>query len=131
VTCVFDTHALIWAATGNPRLSASAAATLANITRDEVLAADVSLTEAARLIAAGRFAVRGHPVLWLRSLASRTRIIPVSPEIAWLAATLRWTHRDPSDRQIVATALLHAAPLITADQRIARAAADWGLTVIW
>jgi len=131
VTCVFDTHALIWAVTGDSRLSDRAAAAVATVARREALVADVSLTEAARLIALGRLAVQGNPLLWLRTLASRAQIVPVSPEIAWLAATLRWAHRDPSDRQIVATALLHAAPLVTADQGIARAASDLGLTVVW
>ena len=129
--CVFDTHALIWAVTGDSRFSARAAAAVTKVTRSEALAADVSLTETSRLIATGRLPVSGNPLLWLRNFASHAQIIPVSAEIAWLAATLPWSHRDPGDRQIVATALLHAAPLLTADRGITRAAADLGLTVIW
>jgi PIN domain nuclease of toxin-antitoxin system len=131
VTYVFDTHTLIWAVTGDPRLSSRAAAALRDVTRRETLAADVSLSEAARLIAAGRLTVQGNPLVWLRAFASRAQIVPLSPEIAWLAASLRWTHRDPSDRQIVATALLEGSPLVTVDRDITRAAADLGLTVIW
>ena len=35
-----------------------------------------------------------------------------------LSAELDWSHRDPADRVIVATAMLLACPLITPDQEI-------------
>ena len=39
----------------------------------------------------------------------------VTPEIAHLAGVLDWTHRDPFDRLIAATALVNGWVLISAD----------------
>jgi len=75
--------------------------------------------------------VDGEPGAWLAGLCAHATIIPVDPNTAWLAASLPWTHKDPSDRQIVATSLWHGAPLLTADRIIARDAKTLGLTVIW
>lgn len=45
-------------------------------------------------------------------------IIPVDEQI-WLAnVNLNWSHRDPADRTIVATAMLNSFPLITPDHLI-------------
>ena len=44
-------------------------------------------------------------------------------EVVARAITLRWT-RDPFDRVLVATALLHGAPFVTRDERIAEHYAD-------
>jgi PIN domain nuclease of toxin-antitoxin system len=68
--------------------------------------------------------------LWIeQSLsAERVRVLPVTPEIAIGAARLLWDHRDPFDRIIVATALIHRAPLVTRDDRIRRFG---GVPTIW
>ena len=131
MSCVLDTHALIWAFTGDSSLSPAAGRALANARRGEVLVSDVTLSEAARLIFAGRLLVQGDPGAWLASLAAYATIVPVVAETAWRAAGLRWTHRDPSDRQIVATALWHGAALLTADRVITQAAQALGLMVVW
>jgi PIN domain nuclease of toxin-antitoxin system len=44
------------------------------------------------------------------------QVVDVIPEIWLLAADLDWTHRDPADRIIAATALLHGVPVLTKDQ---------------
>ena len=48
----------------------------------------------------------------------RTELLPLLPRIALGAVKLSWTHADPADRIIVATARSHEAPLATADERI-------------
>jgi PIN domain nuclease of toxin-antitoxin system len=129
--CVVDTHVLIWTYAGNASLSPAAAGILANSRRSEVLASDMTLTETARLIVQRRIFVDGEPGAWLAGLGTHATIVPVDANTAWLAARLPWAHKDPSDRQIVATALWHGLPLVTADRVIARDAKMLGLTVIW
>jgi predicted nucleic acid-binding protein len=43
------------------------------------------------------------------------RVYEVTTRIAFQANRLPWHHRDPADRFIIATALLHRLPIITAD----------------
>jgi PIN domain nuclease of toxin-antitoxin system len=44
-------------------------------------------------------------------------VLAITPDIAATAAALP-IHGDPADRLIVATAIVHRAPLVTKDQRI-------------
>ena len=54
--------------------------------------------------------------------------IPVSSAIAMKSASLPFLHKDPCDRIIIATALEHRMPIITADQIIPQYP---GIKVIW
>ena len=48
----------------------------------------------------------------------RVDILPVDV-LTWIKnIELDWDHRDPADRTIVATASLHACPLVTSDSAI-------------
>jgi PIN domain nuclease of toxin-antitoxin system len=61
----------------------------------------------------------------------RTAIVQLLPvtTATWLRSLeLRWDHRDPADRVIVATAVLQGVPLVTADDAIHRFS---GVTCIW
>jgi PIN domain nuclease of toxin-antitoxin system len=51
---------------------------------------------------------------------ARVRALQLTPQIATRAAQLAWDHNDPLDRIIVATAMVHRAPLVTKDDRIRR-----------
>lgn len=51
-----------------------------------------------------------------------------TPTIAWRTVNLEWTHKDPADRLICATALEHHLTLITHDKEIT----CWvGVPVVW
>ncbi len=54
--------------------------------------------------------------------------IPVSSTVAMKSASLPFLHKDPCDRIIIATALEHRMPIITADQIIPQYS---GIKVIW
>ena len=55
------------------------------------------------------------------------QIIPIDENI-WLdSVKLKWEHRDPADRVIVAIAEQYQASVITADKKIA----DFYSSVIW
>ena len=45
-------------------------------------------------------------------------MLPITAQIAVLAQSDMFSHGDPADRLIAATALLHRAPLITSDVRL-------------
>lgn len=54
--------------------------------------------------------------------------IPVNSAVAMRSASLPFIHKDPCDRIIIATALEHRMPIITADQMIPQ---YHGIKVIW
>lgn len=75
--------------------------------------------EVGRLLKRGR--VEGPPNVrdWrIRLLAMGVREIPLTSEIAILAADLEELRGDPLDRVIVATALVEEAILLTADRPV-------------
>ena len=60
--------------------------------------------------------------------ARSIQLLPITPKIAVLAQSDEFRHRDPADRIIAATAIVHGARLVTADARLRRVKA---LRVIW
>jgi PIN domain nuclease of toxin-antitoxin system len=84
--------------------------------------------EIARLGRAGEVDLKPDPAEWLEDLPRRYTILPLTPAIAWRTVNLAWSHRDPADRIICATALEHGLTLITQDCEITR----WGgVPVLW
>lgn len=118
---VLDTHALIYDALTPARLSARArkAIALAYPGR-EIACCDISLWEIAMLIARKRL----DPVMDARQFlhdliaARHVRVLPITAEIAVLSQSDMFSHGDPADRLIAATARLHRAPLITSDAKL-------------
>lgn len=120
---VLDTHALIYDALTPARLSARARKAIAlAFTEREIACSDISLWEIAMLIAHKRL----DPVMDARQFlddliaARHVRVLPISAQIAVLSQSDMFSHGDPADRLIAATALLHRAPLITSDARLHR-----------
>lgn len=90
---------------------------------DHVGIAAISCWEIAQLTARGRLRLDAPIDDWwddVMKLASTT-LIPLTIEIAIMAARLPDPIRDPADRLIVATAIHHGVPLVTKDERIRRA----------
>ena len=115
---VLDTHAWIWWATADTRLSKRA--------RTEIERADVrgvspvSCYEVARLAARGRVKFDRDAATWIRQALAQPRVIvlDITPEICTAAALLTDFHGDPIDRVLAATAIEHDAPIATKDTRI-------------
>ncbi|MBH8553048.1 type II toxin-antitoxin system VapC family toxin [Nostocaceae cyanobacterium CENA357] len=55
------------------------------------------------------------------------RIVPIDEEIWLESVKLKWEHRDPVDRVVVAVAKINKASIITADRKIA----NFYSLVIW
>ena len=118
---VLDTHALIYDALTPTRLSARARKAIdAAFSEGEITCSDISLWEIAMLIARKRLDPAMDARQFIDDLVSarQVRVLPITAEIAVLSRTDMFSHGDPADRLIAATALLHQAQLITSDAQL-------------
>ncbi|MBN2809456.1 MAG: type II toxin-antitoxin system VapC family toxin, partial [Deltaproteobacteria bacterium] len=91
---------------------------------------DISFWEISMLMHSGRLRDDVCPVQYMNdlSLVLSLTVLPITPEIASLSQQNFFTHKDPADRLIAATAIWHKAPLLSADRKLK----DIGqLTTIW
>jgi PIN domain nuclease of toxin-antitoxin system len=116
---LLDTHAAIWFTTDSGLGKRSQAIADDSLAHDRLAISAISFWEVSMLVAKRR----------LRSLDSATELrklvldsgineVPLTGDIAIVAGSLEGLHGDPADRLIVATAIVHDATLVTADQRL-------------
>ena len=120
---ILDTDALLWMSQGDLRLGSDTRTAVDAATRDGSLRfAAISMLEVARLHWDGGIELPTVPEAWHRELlAAGVREIPVTSEIALLAASLESLHgfhADPADQLVTATAMVAKRPLVTSDRRI-------------
>lgn len=115
---LLDTHAFLWAATDEDRLSNKAARAISTTPYEQLAIADVTLQEVGLLLHAGRISFSGSPAAILGRLLHYVIVLPITLDIAILAPTLALPHGDQFDRIITATAKAHRLPLITKDANI-------------
>lgn len=115
---MLDTSALLFWTTEPSRLSRSAAHAI-HMT-SALIVSSISIWEI------GLKVVRGHLTIStsLRDYTQRLKAVGVDirsvDEECWLRnLELKWSHRDPADRTIVALAVLLDAPLVSSDATIA------------
>jgi PIN domain nuclease of toxin-antitoxin system len=116
---LLDTHAWIYAATRPDRLSAAARSALSTAGA-EVLLSPISVWEATLLAERGRVRVDDAPAAWVRDLLRLTpaTMAPLTHEVALRSREIAYDGADPADRFLAATALVHDAVLVTADERL-------------
>lgn len=118
---LLDTHAWVWWAHGDDRLSRTQAAAIAEAESDEIGVSIISCWEVAKLVECGRLSLDIEIGTWLSQALSYpgVSLLPLTPDIVVESTRLPGEfHRDPADQLIVATArLLHAA-LVTSDEKI-------------
>ncbi|MDP1722315.1 MAG: type II toxin-antitoxin system VapC family toxin [Candidatus Gottesmanbacteria bacterium] len=121
---LLDTHALVWWANETALLSSrSRLAIDGEIKNGAVASSAMSAWEICLLVKAGRVTLATDIETWLRDLEILPyfRFIPVDVHIAKSAVFLpNWSHKDPADRIIVATALRLGVPIVTKDEKIRR-----------
>ena len=118
---VLDTHVLIYDALTPTRLSARARKAIdAAFSAGEIACSDISLWEIAMLVARKRL----DPALDARQFiddlvcARQVRVLAITAEIAVLSQSDMFSHGDPADRLIAATALFNQAQLVTSDAQL-------------
>jgi PIN domain nuclease of toxin-antitoxin system len=117
---LLDTHAALWFATDS-KLLGKRSRRMADqaLEANELAVSAVSFWEIALLVAKHRLravdsAVESRNLMLGAGIAE----LPLTGEIAILAAELETMHSDPADRFITATAIAHKATLMTADERL-------------
>jgi PIN domain nuclease of toxin-antitoxin system len=117
---LLDTCALIWWTLDPGKLSEAAARACNDIAKTGGIISSISLWEIGIKIKKGTIDLG----ISLEEFVSRLKrleslaIIPVDEDI-WLEnIALDWSHKDPADRTIVATARLEDVPIITKDEII-------------
>lgn len=119
---LLDTCVMVFDALAPEQLSKRALAELDKGRESSDLACSgISLWEIAMLISKGRIKTAIPPRDFLADIiaANRLQVLPINPEIAFHASFHSdFTHGDPADRIIAATALHHKARLLTCDTRL-------------
>ena len=117
---LLDTHVWIWSQESPEQLGPDARSTVADES-NALCISTVSSLEIARLVWGDRLTLAGRLEAWisesLNALLAET--VPLTHEIAVAAYNLPGEfHRDPADRMLVATAIVHDLTVMTADERI-------------
>jgi PIN domain nuclease of toxin-antitoxin system len=116
---LLDTHALLWLTAENPRLGRrSRQLALTALSEGRLFVSVISFWEIAWLIARGRLDFDADAQrLRTDVLSTGIQELALAGPAALAAATLD-LHPDPADRFIAATAVVHDAALVTADERL-------------
>jgi PIN domain nuclease of toxin-antitoxin system len=118
---VLDTHAAIWFAIDKGLGRQSQTIADRAWAEDRLAVSAFTFWEMAMLIAKGRLrTLRSAGEQRARLLTAGLHELHVTGDVAILAAELENFHGDPADRIIAATAIAHAATLVTADANLLR-----------
>ena len=125
---LLDTHALLWAADDDRRLSDAAGAIIAD-GGQELLFSAVSALEIVMKHTAGRLELPDDARTWIRTRVAAFGLIelPVTTDHAAEAGVLPLLHRDPWDRLLVAQARVEGVPILTANPQLHR----YEVATIW
>jgi PIN domain nuclease of toxin-antitoxin system len=120
---ICDTNILLFWADEPSRLSVPARTAVdLGINSGSLACSDISLWEIAMLYSRGRVnnraGVTSRAYLQDILIGMSMVVMPITAEIAELSQSTLFTHGDPADRLIGATALAHRSSLITADEKL-------------
>lgn len=115
---LLDTHVILWLATNPDRIPAEVRTELEQA--EEIFVSAVSWYELSQKARWGRLpSAAGLLARWeyfVNELMAQE--LPLSSEEAIRAGDLRWEHRDPFDRMLVAQAQLNGLCLVTRDETL-------------
>ena len=117
---LLDTCALIWLGMGGGGLSEDARKRIS--VASALHYSSISAWEIARLQGEGKVVIPNTPDGFLSDLANQygLSVIPPTDDIMIRAAQLPLHHRDPADRIIIATSLVHDLMIVTGDEKFAQ-----------
>lgn len=122
---LLDTHVFLWWIQGSKELPLKYRRLLHrdDLVEQPLLVSDISLWEIALLVQEKRIRLNRPLRDWLEDATSPPLVerVHISPAVVHQMILLPESfHKDPADRIIVASALVHGARLLTCDQRIIR-----------
>jgi PIN domain nuclease of toxin-antitoxin system len=117
---LLDTQVVAWLALQPGLLSAAAVdAIRAARAQDGVAISDKTLWELAMMVSKRRIDVQGPMIDFLRAAEDEALVLPIDSAVAERSMTFSPNFpKDPADRIIAATALVHGLTLVTADEAI-------------
>lgn len=115
VAVLLDTHALAWSLARDAKLSLRARRAIS--AADAVGVSPISIYEIGQKVRLGKWPAMVRFSQDMPEMLEKQGavIAPFTEDIALLAGLLDWTHRDPFDRMLAATALEFGMDLISAD----------------
>ena len=129
---VVDTHVIIWDALKPEMLSKKAKKNIAHANEnDGIMFCEISLWEIALLVKKERISIDISFQNFIKLIFSSNKyqFQGITPDIAELSTQLpEEVNKDPADRIIAATSLIHHIPLITKDSNLLKANS---ITTIW
>jgi len=115
---LLDTHVLLWLLGSPDRVPAGVLDHLADPAH-ELRASSISALEIATKERLGKLRPSGLVEAWSARLSDiGAAEVPVSGAHAALAGSMRWAHRDPFDRVLVAQATIEAMVFVTVDNAL-------------
>ena len=117
---ILDTCAVIWAVSEPEKLSDNGKRSLTH-PEAEVFVSVITCAEIACAVERGRIEIDRHWKSWFRTYTELNgwQIVPIDLEVMEEAYSLpEYSHRDPADRIIVATARKFHLQIVTADRRM-------------
>lgn len=125
---LLDTHALLWFDQEPDRFTPKVRKALRS-KATTIFVSPVSVYELQRKLAIGKLPQAASLVqnIERRIVDYDFRFLPVTARHALLAARLKWDHRDPFDRLLVAQAMEERCTIVTTDHRFS----DVDVQVLW
>lgn len=116
---LLDTHIWLWGATQPDRLSGRVAKVLAD-PQNELWLSPVSIWELTILCRKGRFRVHPDISTWVAEMLSVSRLkeAPLTIEVMLALTSMSFSHEDPADQFLAASARVFELTLITADAQL-------------
>lgn len=112
---LLDTHVVLWLIGAPERVPTPIRDQLADPTNDLNVSA-ISAFEVATKVRIGKLPEFGLVETWARRVGDiGATELAVSGAHALLAGSMRWAHRDPFDRTLVAQATIESMTLVTVD----------------
>ena len=113
---LLDTHSFLWFSTDDRQLSATAKSVIEDPGNDKLLSVAVGW-EMAIKVSLGKLTVTGPIDAILNQALAKTHWELLGIEVAHLAAvsTLKFHHKDPFDRLLIAQSLVEDTPIVSKD----------------
>src|ERR1700674_376432 len=116
---LLDTHIWIWSAVEPDRLKRNVAQALDD-PENELWLSPISIWELSVLVKKQRIELDDDLHAWVQRALSTVKLreAPLTTDVVLQVSSIRFSHRDPADHFIAASAMVFELTLVTADPRL-------------